>query len=93
MDLSFSLTPHRVARRSNWAVSLADIKAAADSHRYDGVHLTAGGVLRGQENTPDLVHVLACNIMPESNGLIDAVALGGSFNPAVARQLMVGKTR
>jgi hypothetical protein len=31
--------------------------------------------------------------MSEGDGLIEPVVLGGSFNPAVAHQLMVGKRR
>ncbi len=93
MDLSFTLKPRGGRRSRNWVVSLADIKAAADTHRPNGVHISAAGVLRGQDETPDAVHVLACNIVPENNGLIDTVTLQGSFNPVVARQLMVGKIR
>lgn len=53
----------------------------------------AEGFLRGQDHGPDPVHILACAIMPEGDGLIEPVVLGGSFNPAVAHQLMVGKRR
>lgn len=53
----------------------------------------AEGFLRGQENGPDPVYILACAIMLEDNGQIETVVLGGSFNPAVAHQLMVGKRR
>ena len=91
MDLSFTLTPRGERRLPDWAVSLADIKAAADTHRSDNAGIAAADDLRGQDETSDKVHVLARKIMPEADGPIDTVALGGSFNPLVARQLMVGK--
>ena len=93
MDLSFTLKSRDGARAPEWVVSLADIKAAADIHRPDNGGIAAEGVLRGRENAPDKVHVLACNIMPAGGGVIDTVSLGGSFNPVVAQQLMVGATR
>lgn len=93
MDLSFSLIPRGRPRLSGWSVSLADIRAAADAHRFGGASDKAGAILRGQDEAPDTVHVLACNIMPSESGLIDTASLGGSFNPLVAHQLMVGKIR
>lgn len=90
MDQSFSLNPHGSARVSDRAVTLADIKAAADERREILAHCVTAGFLRGQEEEPDLVHILACNIVPDGGGLIDTVSLSGSFNPLVARQLMVG---
>ena len=88
MDMSFTLKPQR--RASHWVVSLADIKTAADQQRTVACG-TVADILRGQDGELDPVHVLACIIMPETDGLIDTVALGGSFNPLVAQQLMVGK--
>ncbi len=93
MDLSFALSPAGAARSPFEAVSLADIRAAASARRTLCGRAIAEGFLRGQDNIPDTVHILACAIMPEGNGLIETVALGGSFNPAVAHQLMVGKRR
>jgi len=93
MDLSFTLKSPDGAKLPKWVVSLADIKAAADIHRPDNGGVWVGGILRGQENAPDKVHVLACNIMPAGDGVIDTASLGGSFNPVVAQQLMVGTTR
>lgn len=93
MDMSFALSTAGAAHSPFEAVSLADIRAAALARRTLCGRAIAGGVLRGQENTPDTVHILACTIMPEGNGLIETVVLGGSFNPAVAHQLMVGKRR
>ncbi|MGD9810944.1 MAG: hypothetical protein AB7U35_06360 [Sphingobium sp.] len=91
MDLSFTLTPRGTSRLPKWAVSLADIKAAAEIHRYGGGGIAVEGVLRGQVEEPDKVQLLACKIMSGGDGSIDAVSLGGSFNPLVARQLMVGE--
>ena len=93
MDMSFALSPASVARSPFEAVSLADIRAAALARRTLCGRAIAEGFLRGQELEPDTVHILACTIMPEGDGLIDTDALGGSFNPAVAHQLMVGKRR
>jgi hypothetical protein len=91
MDLSFTLTPRGENRLPKWAVSLADIKAAAEERRYHNAPVSASGFLRGQDDGLDAIHVLACNVTTATNGLIDTVTLGGSFNPLVARQLMVGK--
>jgi hypothetical protein len=88
MDMSFALKPRRPASR--WVVSLADIKVAADRQRTNACG-TITDFLRGQDGESDPIHVLACTIMPETDGLIDTVTLSGSFNPLVAHQLMVGK--
>ncbi len=72
---------------------MADITAAAAQRRASCGRAVVEGFLRGQEHGPDPVYILACAIMPEGDGLIDTVVLGGSFNPAVAHQLMVGKRR
>ncbi len=93
MDMSFALSPAGSARSSFEAVSMADIRAAALARRTLCGRAIAEGVLRGQEQAPDTVHILACAIMPGGDGLIETVVLGGSFNPAVAHQLMVGKRR
>ncbi len=93
MDLSFTLTPRGENRLPKWAVSLADIKAAAEERRYHNAPLSVSGSLRGQDDGLDEIHVLARKITPETNGMIDTVTLGGSFNPLVARQLMVGNIR
>lgn len=93
MDMSFALSPAGSARSPFEAVSLADIRAAAVARRTLCGRAIAEGFLRGQDNRPDTVHILACAIMPGNDALIDSVVLGGSFNPAVAHQLMVGKRR
>jgi len=93
MDLSFALSSPGSARWPARSVSLADIRAAAAERRALCGRAIAAGFLRGQEEEPDSVHILACAIMPGGDGLIETVALGGSFNPAVAHQLMVGKRR
>lgn len=89
MDMSFTLKPR--GRAAPWVASLADIEAAAEQHRDISACGTAVDFLRGQDCTSDLVHALACVVAPETRGLIDAVILGGSFNPSIARQLLVGK--
>ena len=93
MDLSFTLSPPSSARQPLRVASMADIMVAAEKRRALCGRAIAEGFLRGQEYGPDPVHILACAIMLEGDGLIDTVALGGSFNPAVAHQLMVGKRR
>lgn len=93
MDLSFALSPPSSERLRLQAVSMADITAAAAQRRASCGRAIAEGFLRGQEYGPDPVYILACAIMPEGNGPIDTVVMGGSFNPAVAHQLMVGKRR
>lgn len=89
MDLSFTLKPR--GGKPDWVASLADIKAAAEQHRAIGVGGNAGDILRGQDLESDLVRALVHAIAPVPGGLIETVPLGGSFNPHVARQLLVGK--
>ncbi|GLT01734.1 hypothetical protein GCM10007897_31320 [Sphingobium jiangsuense] len=91
MDLGFSLSP------CGWApferVSFADIKAAADQRRLgnaSGWFAEGLPVGKDRQQAVDWVHILACAIAPGHCGPVDAAPLGGSFNPAVARQLMVG---
>ena len=91
MDLSFTLKPRGEGQSRNWIVSLADIRAAADTHRKDQMRVTVSAVPGKESATPDTVHALACNIVPEREGGTDNITLCGSFNPLVARQLMVGK--
>lgn len=88
MDMSFTFKPQR--RASHWVVSLADIKTVADERRI--ACKTTMDFLRGQDEGCDPVRALACVITLEPGGMVDAVTLGGSFNPLVAQQLMVGKT-
>lgn len=92
MDLSFSLKSQGWARFGG--VSLADIKAAADQRRVDCVAGQSGGD-RPAGNVrlegAGWVHILARSIAPDLRGPADAAPLGGSFNPHVARQLMVGE--
>jgi len=91
MDLGFSLNPY------GWAsferVSLADIKAEADRRRLDsatGWSVEGLPVGKDRREAVDWVHILACRLVPGHGGPTDAAPLGGSFNPAVAGQLMVG---
>lgn len=91
--MSFALSPLVSVRVPTKAASLADITAAAVVRRALCGRAIAEGFLRGQGIGPDAIHALACTIMPGDDGLIDTVVLGGSFNPAVAHQLMVGKRR
>ncbi|MCI1271536.1 MAG: hypothetical protein LKM31_14265 [Sphingobium sp.] len=93
MDMSFALNAPGSARLPRQAVSMDDIRAAATKRRALCGRVIAASFLRGQDDGLDLIHILACAIMLEGDGLIDTVALGGSFNPAVAHQLMVGKRR
>lgn len=91
MDLSFSLKPR--GRAGHYAANLADIKAEADRRRMDNVgQRFASGPLRGEKigRNTDLVHILACCIILNRSDSGDAAMLGGSFNPHVALQLMVG---
>jgi len=89
MDLSFTLKPR--GRATRWVASLADIEAAAERRRDISACGTAVDFLRGQDSESGLVHALAHVAAPETRGLIDTVILGGSFNPSIARQLLVGK--
>lgn len=92
MDLSFSLKAQGWARFGG--VSLADIKAVADQRRMDSVAGQSGGDrLAGNDRLEGAgwVHILAHRIAPGHGGPVDATPLGGSFNPRVARQLMVGE--
>lgn len=93
MDMSFALHSPGSARPQRLAVSLADIGAAAAQRRALCGRAVAASFLRGQDDGLDLIHILACAIMPGGDGPIETVALGGSFHPAVAHQLMVGKRR
>ncbi len=92
MDLGFSLKSNGWTRLTR--VSLSDIKAAADRRRPDSVaerfaeRVSAG---KGGQQAVDWVHVLASMLVPDQPDPIDETLLGGSFNPAVARQLMVGE--
>lgn len=47
--------------------------------------------LRGQGMENDPIHVLAQMFGPSRGGVIDAACLCGSFHPAVAGRLTVGK--
>jgi len=92
MDLSFTLNPRETRRARKWVASLADIRASAAERRISAKRRVEASLPGGQENEADWVHILACTITPRGDGWVDAVALSGSFNPRVARQLMVGKT-
>lgn len=89
MDLSFTLEPSR--RAPHWGVSLEDIKAAADQRRSGGECGDTGEEAPIRRETGDLVHILACRLVTGSAGFADTEILGGSFNPLIARQLMVGE--
>jgi len=92
MDLGFSLKSNGWTRLAR--VSLGDLKAAADQRRLDSVaERFAEGLPAGKDGRQavDWVHVLACILVPDQGDPIDETPLGGSFNPAVARQLMVGE--
>jgi hypothetical protein len=93
MEMNFA--PFKDAGPVDHTATLADILAAAHEHRIDigsGAIQTTGD-LRGQDETPDRVHVLARLVASSSCGMIEAATLAGSFNPQVAQQLMVGKRR
>lgn len=45
---------------------------------------------KGGHDAADWIQTLACLLAPDRCGPVDTALLGGSFNPAVARQLMVG---
>lgn len=49
------------------------------------------GILRGREENGDWVQELAEIFAPRSNGMIEAVRLGGSFNPMAASRLKGGR--
>lgn len=89
MDLSFTMRPW--AYRPDWAVSLADIRAA-------GRHVSAFAVQGfdegrpGWNEEPDLARILACFLVQGGEDIEGAEMLGGSFNPRVADQLGMGKT-
>ncbi|MGE4429665.1 MAG: hypothetical protein AB7E05_02865 [Sphingobium sp.] len=73
---------------------MADIKAAADQRRVDSATGQSGGDrLEGNDRLEgaDWVHILARRIAPGHDGPAGAAPVGGSFNPHVARQLMVGE--
>ncbi len=87
MDLSFTFEPSRQIPERD--VSLADIRALADLRRLDSDRGTVREKTSGER--PDLVHILACRLVPDAGGSEDMEILGGSFNPLIARQLMVGE--
>ncbi len=89
MDLSFTLQSSR--RAAPWGVSLDDIKAVASRRRLDSDRGQAGKRPSLSDGRVDLVHILACRLVPGMAGTVDMEMLGGSFNPLVARQLMVGE--
>jgi hypothetical protein len=93
VDMNFA--PFNNASPAGNAVTLADILAAAQAHRIviAPAATTHIGDLRGQDETPDCVNILARLVASSSCGMIDAANLEGSFNPIVAQQLMVGKRR
>ena len=93
MDMSFVLMQH--GKPVGMAATLADILAAAQTHRMSlpAASAPVDEVLRGQDGTPDPVHILAHLVAPPHGDLIEVARLAGSFNPLIAQQLMVGKRR
>lgn len=89
MDLSFTFEPS--PRSPHREVFLADILALADLRRVDSDRGMAGKRPERRDEEHDLVHILACRLVPDSAGPVDTELLGGSFNPLIARQLMVGE--
>lgn len=92
MDMSFALMPTKSAPRE--VVTLDDIQMAALAHRTMQAGAPApASLLRGQDGEEDPVLALACVFAPACGSMIEAASLAGSFNPSIARQLMVGKRR
>lgn len=90
--MSFALMPTRRAPRE--VVTLGDIEMAALAHRTMQTGAPApASILRGQDEADDPVLTLAHLIAPTCGSMIEAASLAGSFNPLIARQLMVGKRR
>ncbi|MBB6124515.1 hypothetical protein [Sphingobium subterraneum] len=91
--MSFVLMQH--GKPVGMAATLADIVAAAQTHRITLPErsASAGEVLRGQDGTPDPVHILAHVVAPPHGDMIEVASLAGSFNPLIAQQMMVGKRR
>jgi hypothetical protein len=96
MDLGFSFKDVGDSTRSgvametrlpDWIALLARVGGAADKEPAAGPHLAD---LRGQINRSGPVHALVRLFAPENGGVIETASLDGSFNPAVARHLMVG---
>lgn len=99
MDLSFiragGLTPANAspagrARPPIWPLLRA---ATAATQAASPTAKAVAGVLRGQDERGDWVQELAGIFAPDSNGMIEAVRLAGSFNPHVASRLVVGQGR
>ena len=93
MDLSVTLSPHQSAPMPSGVASLADLFAAAEERRGVGANRMVESTLWGQNSDRDMTYVLARALVPGNGGRVGAVLLGGSFNPAIARQLMVGEIR
>lgn len=90
MDLSFTLESSQ--RLPHWGVSLDDIMAVADRRRLDSARGEAGAKpLSMEKGAGDLVHILACRLVLDTTGFAETERLGGSFNPLIAHQLMVGE--
>lgn len=91
MDLSFTLNPREDGWAPKWAASWADIKASAENRRRISADILAKSPLEDEgADEIDMIHVLAHAMASESAGNEGVAALGGSFNPQVARRLMVG---
>lgn len=94
MDLSFTLNPREDGWVPKWAASWADIKASAENRRRISADIRATSPSENErEEEIDMIHVLACAMMSESVGNAGVATLGGSFNPQVARRLMVGENK
>ncbi|SCW64230.1 hypothetical protein SAMN02927924_01880 [Sphingobium faniae] len=97
MDLGFirggGLTPAN-AKPVNWLREPVWPLLRATSAAAQAASPTAqavAGLLRGQEGDEDWVQELAGIFAPRSGGAIEAVRLGGSFNPLVASRLRRGR--
>lgn len=97
MDLGFQrsgglrpigIRPAGRSRAPAWPF-LRAAAAAAQAGSPTAVMLT--GMLRGQHDAGDWIQELAQIFAPDSDGMIDAVRLAGSFNPLVASRLLVGR--
>ena len=89
MDLSFTLKSSRRAAYKD--VSLEDIKAVASQRRMDNDREQAGKLPMIRDDAADMAHILACRLVPDMADITDTEIMGGSFNPLVAHQLMVGE--
>lgn len=97
MDLSFS----RIAAPKGSAALPADavrpvelsvlLAASAAQQAASPTGQCMISFLRGQDREDDRVHVLARIFGARTMGAIDANCLAGSFNPRVAKELMVGQ--